>query len=201
MSIQPAPAPAPPGTLFVRWGLRGGGLSAVVPLMLGMLVNDHPGIMTVAVLSVGAAAGAAINVIVAMLLRRGKSALGPVESDLRRARSMMEQRLISEDEYLELKRQILANYQPSPPPAPNLWVRAYWGAVLGMIGCGVIGIATGNTFLAVLLVSGVAGVVGGVVTGGTAQIVRLALGAPDTRSLPSPNHDLPLPDKIRQHSK
>ena len=185
MAIQPERPAGLSTNLFVRWGLRGAALAALVPLTLG-LIADMSGTMLVAVLGFGAAAGAATLTIGALIFRRRQVTLSNVESELERARSMIERRLISEDEYLHLKSQILAHYQPGQSRMPNLWAPAYWGAVLGMIGIAVIGNATTDSFLPILLVTGAAGTVGGVAVGVTAQGYALAQGFATRFHLPAP---------------
>jgi hypothetical protein len=193
MEIQPGQPANPPGQLFIRWGLRGGALAALIPLTVGLIANIS-GMAVVATLGFGAVAGAATLTIGALIFRRRQISLNYVENDLQRARSMIERHLISEDEYLHLKSQILAHYQPGQSRMPNLWPVVYWGAVLGMIGCAVIVNASADSFGA-LMAAGIAGAVGGVVTGATAQAYALAQGAAARFRLPAPTEQRRLLDE------
>lgn len=185
MEIQPGQPANPPGQLFVRWGLRGGALAALGPLALGLITNIS-GTAVVAVLGFGAVVGAATLTAAALLFRRRQISLNYVDNELQRARSMIERRLISEEEYLHLKSQILAHYQPGQSRMPNLWPVVYWGAMLGMIGCATVVMASTGEFLKILVVTGAAGAVGGVVIGTSAQAYALAQGAASRFHLPAP---------------
>ena len=185
MEIQPSRSSNPPGQIFVRWGLRGGVLAALAMLMVGVASNVS-GLATLAVVGVGAGGGGAVALVAALIFRRRKSALSLVENDLERARAMLERRLISEDEYLEIKRRILSGYEPGQPQPVSLWSSLYWGAVLGVIACGLLAVSGTWDFTKIILFSGATGAVGGVATGAAAQGYALASGMAQRFQLPAP---------------
>lgn len=190
MEIQPSRSIIPWGNLFVRWGLRGGALAALAPLTIGLMANVSGGAM-LAVLGFGAVVGGALPTIGALMFSRRRISLSFVQGELGRAREMLERRLISEDEYLQLKSQILTYYQPGRAQMPDLRPVIYWGAVLGMLGCATVVMSTTHSLFAILTAAGVVGVSGGLVSGGAAltyafasvMAPRFHLPAPETRKL------------------
>src|SRR5512140_827631 len=103
MEIQPRPESGLSVRPFVRWGLRGGAVAALIPLLNGVVAASSTGGGPLAVLAAGALVGGGLPVLTVMALSRSRNPLAYIERDLGRARSMLERRLISEDDYQRMK--------------------------------------------------------------------------------------------------
>lgn len=175
MEIQPRQEIAPSGSLFVRWGLRGGALAGMASLVV-YTVNVTTSTAPILLLGIGAIIGGAVPAVMAYLLRRRWNPLGQVEIELLRARGLMERRLINEDDYQRIKSQVLENYHPAPRPAPRIWPGVLWGAFVGVFLPAAFLFLIYDVNFDLLPFIGIATLATGVVSGGAAQAYAALAG-------------------------
>lgn len=188
MEIQPRRAVALSGANFFRWGLRGGALSALAPLIF--YIGSFVGEMATAaiVLGAGVVVGGTIPTVIALLARRPRNTLAHIERELERARMMMERRLIDEDDYQRLKSQALEQYRLGSGQFTPIWPLAFWGAISGAAMLGFIFVLSSGAYMfgEVAAMTAGAALVGGSITGGAAQTYAALTGQGARAQLPAP---------------
>lgn len=187
MEIQPRRAVTLSGAHFFRWGLRGGALAALVPLLFAITSIASGGTAAI-VLGTGVAIGGTIPTLIALLVRRPRNTLAHIERELERARMMMERRLIDEDDYQRLKSQALEHYRLGSGPVTPVWPLAFWGAIFGaaILGCIFVLSSGAYMFGEVAAMTAGAALVGGSITGGAAQVYAALTGQGARAGLPAP---------------
>jgi hypothetical protein len=188
MEIQSRPAISPSIARFIRWGLHGGALAALVPLLYGVAVATGWSGDSLVILAGGMVLGGGLPTGIVLALRRRQDRLAHVERDLVRAYTMMEQRLIDKEDYQRLKQHTLEIYRAGPGQTAPVWSLAFWGAVVATAILSLIAIEYAGSYLLreAIEMTIAAALAGGSVVGGVAQAYVALTGSGARAGLPAP---------------
>jgi hypothetical protein len=174
-----------------RWGLRGavvGGEVALLALAASVWYYSLPTALAAAAL--GGAAGALALAAIAFVMQLRRRTLSDVEKDLEKAVALLERGLIDEEDYRQIKREVLEQRRSRQVYVPPVVNAALVGAALGMaIPLWVMSVEMAGSVLSVLVIAGGASVAGGTAAGGTAAAIT-AISHSRAAQIPPPNRPL-----------
>lgn len=189
MEIQTSQPTSLSARRFVQWGLRGGALAALAPLLNGVFIAGGWVGDPLVALAAGVILGG-LPALVMTVMRRRRDPLAAVERDLVRARAMVERRLIDEEDYQGLKRHALEVYRAGAGQTAPVWPLAFWGAVIttAFLSLAMISSAGSTILTETIGVTVIAALAGGSVAGGASQAYGALTGQGPRASLPGPTN-------------